>query len=95
MLLAVTAGDWIVDGRMLAAKYGVVSEIDPDIIGRPARTEVCFIDRNMDRNFAPEEVTSAVQSAQAPAPCSRNSRLGFLCAFHAKLHFLAQLGSDR
>jgi hypothetical protein len=51
MLLADTAGDWIVDGRMLAAKSGVVAELDPDMVGRPGRTDVSFTDRSVDRNM--------------------------------------------
>jgi hypothetical protein len=51
MLLADTAGDWIVDGRMLAAKSGVVAELDPAMIGRAVLTDVSFTDRSVDRNL--------------------------------------------
>ena len=43
-------GDWIVDARMLAAKAGILVELDPLLIGHAARTEVSFADRTIDRN---------------------------------------------
>jgi hypothetical protein len=73
--LIVFPGDWIVDGWMLAAKSGVVAELDPDMLGRPVRTEVSFNGRSVDRSLLPEEVIYAAELAQAPAPCCRNRRL--------------------
>jgi hypothetical protein len=49
-LLADIEGDWIVDARMLAAKAGILVELDPLLIGHAARTEVSFADRTIDRN---------------------------------------------
>jgi hypothetical protein len=50
-LLVDSAGDWIVDAKLYAAKSGVVAELDPDMVGRPVPTGVCFSDRSVDRNL--------------------------------------------
>jgi hypothetical protein len=47
-LLVDSAGDWIIDAKLFAAKSGVVAELDPDMIGRPMRTDVSFTGRTVD-----------------------------------------------